>query len=352
MSRPLFDTRNFGRPIAPTRSRLLNRCLLSGTAPNGFERKADRPRVLEALLQAGADPNFAEKGATALQMAARNLQFILDTEPATSGDEESATSDAELVKEINVLRRHGARLDLFSAAAIGDEAEVGRLLKENRALAKSKSFDGFPALLEAVGRGQRNIVKQLLDAGCDVNIRNECEQYVDQCDTALLIAAWLGHDQIAKLLIERGADVNAPTADHKTTPLQFDSLLRPRSSREIAARKRREIRPMKAVRLKGTILASALLLVICVSAGGAAFADEPGVPDVGVPFDIKAFEAYSLPAEMNADSLYLVALPSLIKLNNTREAYARRQATEKSATSGSSGLGRSQRGCAKVARTQ
>jgi hypothetical protein len=78
--------------------------------------------------------------------------------------------------------------------------------------------------------------------------------------------------------------------------------------------------------------ASALLLGICVFfAGGAAFADEPDVPDVGEPFDFKAFEAYSLPAEKNADSLYLLAGRSLFKLNYRRETYALSLATEKSA---------------------
>jgi hypothetical protein len=78
-------------------------------------------------------------------------------------------------------------------------------------------------------------------------------------------------------------------------------------------------------------LASALLLVLCVSAGGAAFADEPDVPDVGEPFDFKAFEAYALPAEKNADSLYLHAQQFLMTLNAERATYARKRATDKSA---------------------
>jgi hypothetical protein len=85
------------------------------------------------------------------------------------------------------------------------------------------------------------------------------------------------------------------------------------------------------VLLGACLTAGAFLLVICVSAGGAAFADEPDAADVGEPFDFKALEAYSLPAEKNADYLYLLAGRSLFKLNYGRGTYALSQATDKSA---------------------
>jgi hypothetical protein len=77
-------------------------------------------------------------------------------------------------------------------------------------------------------------------------------------------------------------------------------------------------------------LAGVLLLVL-QPAGNGVFADEPDVPDVGVPFDVKAFEAYSLPAGKNADSLYLLAARSLVKHDYKEGGYARIQATETSA---------------------
>jgi hypothetical protein len=78
-------------------------------------------------------------------------------------------------------------------------------------------------------------------------------------------------------------------------------------------------------------LASALALGLGAPAGAVAFADEPDVPDLGEPFDVKAFEAYSLPAGKNADSLYLLAERSLVKLDFTRLALTRSQKTETSA---------------------
>ncbi len=78
------------------------------------------------------------------------------------------------------------------------------------------------------------------------------------------------------------------------------------------------------------VLASVLLLVLCVSGCGGS-GNEPTVPDVGVPFDLKAFEAYSLDAADNADSVYLLAQQSLVKLDSKTGTFAQNQATEKSA---------------------
>jgi len=64
---------------------------------------------------------------------------------------------------------------------------------------------------------------------------------------------------------------------------------------------------------------------------GVSSGDDIDIPDIGEPFDVKAFEAYSLPAGKNADSLYLLAQRSLVKLDYHRLEFAASQATEKSA---------------------
>jgi ankyrin repeat protein len=139
-------------------------------------------------------------------------------------DAEGLEFNASLMKEINVLRQHGARLDLFTAASIGDEVEVARLLKQNRELANSKSFDGYPALHVAAERNYRNIVKQLLDAGCDVDIRSKRDPDLQEGDTALMVAGYYRRDCIAKLLIDRGANVNFAAGNPKRTPLEVARL--------------------------------------------------------------------------------------------------------------------------------
>jgi ankyrin repeat protein len=212
-----------------TRSRLLNRCLLKIAEPQFSDENHYRPAywqipVLKTLLQAGADPNFSENGATPLQRAACGLQELFSIEGDGPSDAEGLEFNALIKQEINVLRQHGARLDLFTAASIGDEVEVARLLKQNRALANSKSFSGYPALHVAVARDFRNIVKQLLDAGCDVDIRSKRDPDLQEGETALMVAAVYRRACIAKLLIDGGANVNLAGGNPKRTPLEIARL--------------------------------------------------------------------------------------------------------------------------------
>jgi ankyrin repeat protein len=207
-----------------TRSRVLGRCLLKAAEPqydpdHGGPERYQVSR-LNTLIRAGADPNYSENGATALQKAARALELISDADAAKSDPADFSEINAIIMKEINFLHQHGARLDLFTAASIGDEAEVARLLKQNRALANAKSFEGLPALHVAAARDYRNIVKQLLDAGCDVDIRSEGEGNFEKGVSALILAADYRRSCIAKLLIDRGANVNLAAGNPERTPLE------------------------------------------------------------------------------------------------------------------------------------
>ena len=50
--------------------------------------------------------------------------------------------------------------------------------------------------------GHINCIKQLIDAGANVNFQNKCQE------TALLHAVFIGHEDIVKILLSAGADVN------------------------------------------------------------------------------------------------------------------------------------------------
>lgn len=63
-----------------------------------------------------------------------------------------------------------------------------------------------PALVEAAAIGDTRTVRRLLDAGADVNVRDERGR------NAVLAATQGDHVPTARLLIERGADVNAQDA--------------------------------------------------------------------------------------------------------------------------------------------
>ncbi len=62
-------------------------------------------------------------------------------------------------------------------------------------------------LLEAVRQGREDEVRRLLDAGADVNFRD------DHGRTALQVAAREGHAAIANVLVSNGASVSIPDAN-------------------------------------------------------------------------------------------------------------------------------------------
>ena len=74
-------------------------------------------------------------------------------------------------------------------------------------------------LLRGAGvKGDIEAVKQLVDAGTDLNVKDKLD------NTLLHYAALNGRKEIAKLLIAEGADVNAKGNQYKVTPLHFAAL--------------------------------------------------------------------------------------------------------------------------------
>ncbi len=185
---------------------LLNRCLIAAASSSSFGDDGDLLALVEVFLEKGANPNSKQNGASPIQRFARKIH---------PGEKEGNDKAKEL---ITVLLEHGAKLDLFSAVAIGDDIHVAQLIKQNPAALNPRGPDGYPALHFAVGMNYRKIVEQLLDAGCDVDIRNESDSQGYVGETALHCAAFWGRPDLARLLIERGADVNALTK-RRITPL-------------------------------------------------------------------------------------------------------------------------------------
>lgn len=73
-----------------------------------------------------------------------------------------------------------------------------------------KLTEAESALLIASFRGDKAMVKDLLDAGANVNVKDEAGR------TPLTEAAWNGHTETIKLLLERGADPNIKKNDGQT----------------------------------------------------------------------------------------------------------------------------------------
>ena len=88
---------------------------------------------------------------------------------------------------------------------------------------------GRTALMSA-SRGREDVVRILLGAGADVNIKG------DDGWTALMIAVESGHKEIVEMLLDRGADVNQKN-EHSTTALMIASYLRRKEVVEMLKKK-------------------------------------------------------------------------------------------------------------------
>lgn len=131
----------------------------------------------------------------------------------------------------DLLLRHGAELDAFTAAALGRTDQLAVLLDRGEAGLADRSPDGWTPLHLAAFFGHRETVAMLLDRGADPAARsaNELE------NTPLHAALAGGRDAVAELLVERGADVHAAAGG--LTPLdvaaagQNDAMVRYLSER-------------------------------------------------------------------------------------------------------------------------
>ena len=88
--------------------------------------------------------------------------------------------------------------ELLEAAKNGQTERVKDLLDAG-ADVDTKTADGFTALKWAVVRGYTGIVQVLLDAGADVDVRDNHGQ------TPLMLAAQEDHIEVVELLKEAGA---------------------------------------------------------------------------------------------------------------------------------------------------
>ena len=107
------------------------------------------------------------------------------------------------------LTGSGSTRDFMEAAAVGDVAEVTRIL-ETGIDVNSKNAMGYVALRESVVNNHVDVCRLLLDRGARVDERD------DMGWTALHWAAHKGHAGIVNLLLERRADVNAKNNDGDT----------------------------------------------------------------------------------------------------------------------------------------
>jgi hypothetical protein len=106
----------------------------------------------------------------------------------------------------DVLRRHGATLDVFEAAALGDVTELHRLLGPAPELAKARRRHCDATPLHAA-RGNLEAARLLIEFGADVNAIDSAEQRL----MPLHCRAEHGDVEMVELLLAHGADALAPS---------------------------------------------------------------------------------------------------------------------------------------------
>ncbi len=104
----------------------------------------------------------------------------------------------------DVLRSHGAVLNVYDAVAVGDVEATKRFVVADPALANSFSPDGFPVVALASVFGHLEIARYLASHGADVNApATNGSGY-----NSLTGAVASGHTEIVKWLLENGANPN------------------------------------------------------------------------------------------------------------------------------------------------
>jgi len=159
-------------------------------------------KIIELLLDHGADPTLAEEGASAVAMAARRGRGDL----------------------LGLFERRGAPielrgvLNLIAACARNDAAAVRSIAEREPEVVKEVVTQGGKLLAEFAGTWNTEGVGLLLDLGVPVGARYEGDGYFDIAggSTALHVAAWKGVPSTVKLLIERGAPVDAKDGKGRT----------------------------------------------------------------------------------------------------------------------------------------
>ena len=181
---------------------------------------AGHESIVRLLIEAGDDVterNLVTGGWTALMHAVYNEhESIVRLLIECGSDVNTKAYDDDLTYGGELMDGHYLWSVLMLAVQYGHESIV-RLLIEAGADVTDVTDENHTALMLAVGSYEHEdefvterIVLELIKAGSDLNARD------NKYWTALMHAAWRGHESIVRILIEAGADVRYVTDENRT----------------------------------------------------------------------------------------------------------------------------------------
>lgn len=119
---------------------------------------------------------------------------------------------------INSYLALGIPLNLFEAAALGEEERVKELVNSDPGLVHSYSPDGWTPLHLASHFGRLSIIQFLLENGADIHAKSRSKLSIGNTALHSAVASWRA-DAVA-LLLDNGADPNF-TQDGGFSPLHI-----------------------------------------------------------------------------------------------------------------------------------
>ncbi len=163
-----------------------------------FGRIGDFALSTRTLIAAGADLEIRDRYGLTSWMRCLSLASSIDVDEVA----EQYEAVARLLEEAGASTARLPEIELIWAVEVG-EIESMRDLLAAGADAGARRHDGATALMLAVRDRRREIVRLLLDAGCDV----EARQWVDRGPTAADSAAEASDRRLLRMLVEAGASV-------------------------------------------------------------------------------------------------------------------------------------------------
>ncbi len=129
------------------------------------------------------------------------------------------------IDEVRALLDAGANVNVKNEQGdtpllMTSDLEMVQLLLDRGAEIDIKNY-GWTVLMLAANSGETKLVRVLLDAGAEVDARDDVGIMGAHGRTALMLATGRGHTEIVQLLIDAEADVNAKTTQGDWTVLKI-----------------------------------------------------------------------------------------------------------------------------------